>query len=68
MKPYIQRFDFILGVQATSPYNCGIISYNGTVFLNFIRGTVEPALERQFFRVLRELGVEVTVDSNNPCK
>lgn len=64
MKAYIQRMDFILGVQATSPYNCGVLSWDGTVYVNFIRDIREPELERYFYKVLHELGLPVTVQSN----
>lgn len=65
MKQYITRMDFILGVQAAAPYNCGILSYNDTVYINFIRNIREPDLERHFFLVLQRLGLTVTVESNN---
>lgn len=64
MKPFITRFDFVLGVQATKPNNCGMLSYNGTLYMNFIRNTVDPTLEYEFFKVLRELGLHVKVESN----
>lgn len=64
MMPYVDRFDFILGVQATAPYNCGVISYGDTLYVNFIRNTKEPTLEASFHRVLRDMGIEVTVESN----
>ena len=64
MTPYVSRFDFIAGVQATAPYNCGMISLGDTVFINFIRNIREPELEYHFFKVLQQLGVPVTVDSN----
>ena len=64
MKPYIRRMDFILGVQADAPYNCGVLSYGGTVYVNFIRNIRQPELERHFYAVLRELGIPVTVESN----
>jgi len=64
MERYIQRFDFILGVQADAPYNCGVLSYGDTVYINFIRNTKDADLERHFFAVLRELGLVVTVESN----
>lgn len=68
MKPYIKRMDFILGVQAAAPYNCGVLSYGDTVYVNFIRNIREPALERRFFAVLQELGLSVTVESNERGK
>ena len=64
MAPYVQRLDFILGVQSTSPYNCGVISWGNTLYLNLIRNIREPELEYALYRVLRELGVPVTAESN----
>ncbi len=64
MARYIKRFDFILGVQAAAPYNCGMLSYGDTVYINFIRNIKDAELERHFFAVLQELGLPVTVESN----
>lgn len=64
MAPYVERFDFILGIQATAPYNCGVLSYKDTLYVNFIRNIREPFLERKFFEVLRDMGIPVTVESN----
>lgn len=64
MKQYVQRMDFILGVQAAAPYNCGMLSYDDTIFINFIRNIREPALERHFFAVLQKMGIPATVESN----
>lgn len=65
MQQYVNRLDFILGVQATAPYNCGVISYQNTLYVNFIRNTKEPQLEAAFFKVLQELGVAAQVSSNS---
>ena len=64
MAKYIKRFDFILGVQAAAPYNCGMLSYGDTIYINFIRDIKEAELERHFFAVLQKLGLSVTVESN----
>lgn len=64
MQKYVTRVDFILGAKAASPYNCGVISYGDTMYVNFIRNTVEPELERHFFNVLHEMGLELEVESN----
>lgn len=64
MRPYIRRFDFILGVQAAAPYNCGVVSYGDTIYINFIRNICDAELERHFFRILRDMGIPVTVESN----
>lgn len=64
MKPYVKRMDFILGVQAAAPYNCGVLTYGDTLYINFIRNTKRPDLERHFFSALQRLGLTVTVESN----
>lgn len=64
MKGYVDRFDFILGVQSTAPYNCGIISYGDTLRINFIRNIKEPMLEYHFYKVLRSMGISAFVESN----
>ena len=64
MDDYIERFDFILGAQASAPHNCGMLSYGDTVYINFIRNIKDAGLERHFFAVLRDLGLEVTAEGN----
>ena len=64
MAAYIERFDFILGVQAAAPYNCGMLSYGDTLYINFIRDIQEAELERHFHAVLQQLELPVTVECN----
>ena len=64
MEDYVTRMDFILGVQATAPYNCGVVSYKDTLYMNFIRDIKEPELEYRFYQVMRRLGITLRVDSN----
>ena len=66
MVPYVERLDFILGVQATTPYNCGVISFGDTVNVNFIRNIREPILEARFHQILRDMGIPVLAESNRP--
>ena len=68
MMPYVQRLDFILGVQASQPHNCGVLSYNGTLYINFIRNIRESGLEYHFFRALQAHGLSVTAQSNGPAE
>ena len=65
MKKYIERMDFILGVQATAPYDCAMLSYGDKLYINFIRNIRESELEYHFYRVLQGFGLPVTVQSNN---
>ena len=64
MRPYVKRFDFILGVQAAAPYNCGMLSYDDTIYLNFIRNIIDAELEKHFYKVLQDFNISVTVESN----
>lgn len=66
MLPYVERMDFILGIQATTPNNCGVLSFGDSLYINFIRNIREPALEDHFHRVLRDMGLPVQVQSNRP--
>lgn len=64
MLGFVERMDFILGAQQSAPHNCGVISYGSTIYINFIRNIEESDLEYHFFRVLRDMGIEVKVSSN----
>ena len=64
MAPYVARMDFIIGVQAKAPHNCGVVSWDGTMYVNMIRNIQEPELESHFYRVLHSLGLPVRVESN----
>lgn len=65
MDRYVERLDFILGAQSSAPHNCGVLSYGDSLYLNFIRSIREPELEAQVFRVLRDLGLQAEVQTNN---
>lgn len=64
MQEFTKRFDFILGVQATTPCNCGMLSYQNTLYMNFIRNIKEPILEQKFYEKLKRLRVHVKIESN----
>ena len=61
---HVERLDFVLGVQASAPYNASLISYAGKMNLNIIRNISEPVLERALYHVLRELDIHPVVESN----
>jgi hypothetical protein len=64
MIPYVTRMDFIIGTQSCSPYNCGVLSYGDTLYINLVRNTIEPELEHAFFTRLVKHGLHVTIESN----
>jgi len=61
---YVERLDFVLGVQSTAPHNASAITYGGKLYLNLIRNIREPVLEYELYRVFRELGIRVVAESN----
>ena len=64
MVPYVARMDFIIGVQAKAPHDCGVLTWDNTVYINCIRSIREPELELRFYEVLHQLGLPVRVESN----
>jgi len=64
MSEYVTRMDFILAPQASAPHNCGVLSYNGTLYINLIRSIQEPELESHLFKVLQAQGLSVLAESN----
>lgn len=64
----VNRMDFVLGSQASAPYNISAVTYLGNMYLNVTRNASEPVLEREIYNVLRERGVPHTVESNTRGK
>lgn len=62
--PWVERLEFIVGVQSSYPNNCSVVTYKGFTYINMIRNIVEPDLERRFFSRLVELHVPVSIESN----
>ncbi len=63
MRPYVERLEFIIGVQYTYPNNCSVVSLGNETYVNMIRNIRETELEQRFFSRLVELGVPVTIES-----
>jgi len=64
MKKYVDRFDFLLGASPRSIYNCGMISFEGLLCLNFVRSIQESILEQKVYEIFRSLGIQVKVEGN----
>ena len=64
MKPFISRFDFILGEQALCTNGCSALTYDGKLYINFLRTVKESELEKEFFCFLRKAGLNIKVQSN----
>lgn len=64
MAPFVERVEFVLGPQASSPYNASCTSWRGKTYFNIVRNSLEPKLERAFFAGLVRKGLHVSVESN----
>ncbi len=65
MRPYVKRFDFLLGASKINRGNLTAVSYGGSLGLNFTRTTKETFIEREFFTQLVKLGIPVKIESND---
>ena len=61
---FIDRFEFVLGPQKYMSESMACASYNGVTLITFSRTSKDPILERDFFKILTEHGIEVTVNNN----
>ena len=64
MAHYVQRLELIIGVQYSYPNNCSIVTCQGLTVISMIRSTKSAELERRFFSRLVELGIPVTIETN----
>lgn len=64
MEEYIDRFDFLLGIQAVLTNNCSVVSFKDKLVINFVRNIKESTLEYYFFSYLKELGLNIKIESN----
>lgn len=65
MDPYVRRVEFILGPQSQAPYNASVTSWQGRMYIQLVRNSTEPELERRFYRALVGLGFHVNIESND---
>ena len=64
MKKYISDVDFTNGAGYTAPMNMGVIGYNGYITMTFASKILERDVQREFFRILTNLGLHVTIETN----
>lgn len=64
IKDYIDRFEFVLGAQKYMCNSMTCASYAGRTLVTFSRSSKDPILEREFFKMLTEHGIDITVESN----
>lgn len=55
MTPYVERMEAFLTPRISSPYNCGVVSYDGTCYINFSRFCESAELELCFTKHLQKI-------------
>lgn len=66
MEEHIERFDFIPAGNFNTKTMLAVTGFKDTLYLSFGRVSEEPILERAVFALIRDLGIEVVLESNNP--
>lgn len=55
MREYVNGIEFLLTPRIKSPYNCGVVTYDGILSIHFTRLSREPELETVFFSKLEQI-------------
>lgn len=63
MQEHIEGIDFILTPRIKSPYNCGVVSFDGILSISFSRLCLDPELENVFLKKLKH-EVQIASPSN----
>jgi NRPS condensation-like uncharacterized protein len=64
MRPYIERFDVLMGQPFSARTNCAVISYGNTLSISFASSIAEAEVERLFFCHLVQDGIHVKIETN----
>lgn len=64
LQSHVERLDFQLGPNRKIGSSLSMLGYNGNIYINFVRSTEEPEIERRFFRELIRQSVPVKIQSN----
>ena len=65
MKKYITKVTFSNGVSKEAPINMGVTYCDNKVYMTFSSSILERDFQRTFFRVLSELGLDITLENND---
>lgn len=65
MAPYIERFEFMIGVSKLSPVNMGAVSVNNTFVFSYASKFVDRDVIQQIASNMANLGIKVTVETND---
>lgn len=64
MKPFVERFEALMGQPFSTRTNCAIISCGDILSISFASSIIETDVERFFFRKLVQDGIHVKIETN----
>lgn len=65
MRKYVTKVTFANGTSNEAPINLGVTNYNGNVYMTLSCSILERDFQREFFRVLSSLGLDITIENND---
>ena len=65
MKKYVTKVTFSNGVSKEAPINMGVTYYDDKIYMTFSSSILERDFQRTFFRVLSDLGLDITLENND---
>ncbi len=64
MRPFVERFDFIMGPPRFNTHGAAAVTFEGKLCLSITSVVEETEVERLFFTELVKRGIPVTIESN----
>jgi len=65
MKKYVKKVTFANGTSNEAPINLGVTYYNNNIYLTLSCSIIERDIQREFFRVLSSLGLDISIENND---
>lgn len=65
IEPYVERFEFLLSPTLNSRYKTSACSFKDTFVYSFTTNIENTEVQRKFFAILREHGIDVTISCNS---
>lgn len=65
MTKYVKDIVFTNGASYYSGANLGVVSYNGNIKMSFLSSIIERDIQKEFFRILSDFGLHITIYSND---
>ena len=65
MKKFIKKVTFANGTSNEAPINLGVTNYNDNIYLTLSCSIIERDIQREFFRVLSSLGLDIIIENND---